>query len=126
MIDVKTVAAFIVALLSVFLHSGIRSQPTIGLCIEDNCSSQLEEEWTFEVTENMHLQCALDSKGQTEENHRLYLELEKKQQKIGTLENESISQTDELHRLNLDLEKKQRKKETLKNESISQRTNPTD
>lgn len=61
MVDVKSVVVSVVAVLSVFLKPGIRAQPTTGSSSEDDYCSQMEEEWEFQVEENIRLQMVVES-----------------------------------------------------------------
>lgn len=65
MVAMKTVLFSVVAVLSVFLPSGVRPQPTIGYSTEDESCSELEEELDFQVEENRRLRSLLESERQT-------------------------------------------------------------
>ena len=82
MVDIKTVVASVVIVLSVFLQTGIRAQQTISSSSEDDSCSQKEEELEFQTVENQRLQSVLERERMTvktlvEENQRLKLESER-------------------------------------------------
>lgn len=96
MVDAKTVVVSIVAVLSVFLQSGIRAQPTIDAFTVDGSCSQPKDLCELEAAEI----------------RRMLSELESQRQKIKTLENLSHF-TSENPKLQLEGETNERRPQEL-------------